>query len=370
MPKSDAVKLHDEMVGKFGERSVVMAAKIPKHDPVSSGSLALDFAIGIGGLPTDKYVEFFGAEGGGKTTLGLLAMGNFLDAQPKRAAVILDTEHKLSHTWVEQLLGAKRMERIIYFQPDDAEEAVGMYREAVLSGAVSFVLFDSIAAAETRRGMEDPTKDSFGGNAKVMARFSRIAGTFSAKYRCCTFAINQLRDDLEGYHRLITPGGRAVKHHATLRCYVKRAKGEVYEDLDGEKVRIGYQVAVKVIKNQLGGIEGRTCTYWFFNVPTEKWGFGVDQVEEISRLAMLTKAVERKGAWYYHPNLPSGKVQGADQFAEFVKRDEGVRTELTATIMARLKEYSNQVAPISTDPEGEDMPVGELFRQGVFGEDN
>ena len=368
--KPEAQKLRDEVAKKFDERSIIMASDIPRRAPVSSGSLALDFAIGIGGLPSDKYIEFFGVEGGGKTTLGILAMTNFLDAQPGRAVVILDTEHKMSPDWLERLVGAKRMRRVLYFQPDDAEQAVAMYKEAVGSGQVSFVLFDSIAAAETRYAMEDPQKETRGGNAKVMGRFSRIAATFSSKYHCCTFAVNQLRDDMEGFHRLITPGGRAVKHHASLRVYIKRGKGEVFEDIYEEKVKVGYQVAAKIVKNQLGGIEGRTAQYWFFSVETPRWGFGVDQVEEIIRLGAVTRSIDKRGSWYHHPALPADakgehKVQGADQFAEFVKRDELVRSELTTTIMAHLKEHAHEVAPIM-NPENAEMPVGELFRQDPF----
>jgi len=139
----------------------------------------------------------------------------------------------------------------------------------------------------------------------------------------------------------------------------------VFEDIYEEKVKVGYQVAAKIVKNQLGGIEGRTAQYWFFPVQTERYGFGIDQAEELARLARLTKAVEVKGNWYYHPNLPTGKIQGADQFADFVKRDEVARAEVTAAIMAHLKEHAHEVAPIM-NPENAEMPVGELFRQDPF----
>jgi recombination protein RecA len=360
---TQALKLRDQMVTKFDDRSVMMASDMPRRPAVSSGSLALDFAIGIGGLPSDRYVEFSGAEHTGKTTLGLLAMSNFLDAQLTRCAVILDIEHKLDPKWLTRLVGEEHMPRVIYLQPDDAEQAVAMYKEAVGSGQVSFVLFDSIAAAEPRYGMENAEKERVGGNSKIMARFSRIAATFSAKYACCTFAVNQTRDDIEGFHRIITPGGRAPKHHQILRVQVRRGKGEVFETIDGEQVRVGYVIAAKVVKNQCGGIEGRTCQWWFMCVPTERYGFGVDQVDEITRLAMVTGVIERRGGWYYHPGLPDGKIQGADRFFEAVKANDGLRGELTTAIMSRLQEHAHEVAPV-TDPEVplEKTPVAEIFR--------
>lgn len=357
------------MQGKFGEKSVMMASQMPRYPKISTGSLALDFAIGVGGWPSDRYVEVFGAESCGKTTLGLLGMRNFLDAQPKRGAVILDTEHKMDLDWAARITGADYMKtRIIYLQPDSIEDATEMYKECVSDGSTCFVLFDSIASAQTRKSVTTE-KDEMTGNAKAMARFAPIMAAFSAKYQCCTFAVNQTRDDIEGFHRIITPGGKAPKHAAVLRVYLKKAKGEVHEDLNGEKVKIGHTVAAKIVKNQAGGIEGRTCQYWFFNVHTDKWGFGVDQVEEISRLAALTGAIERKGAWYYHQLLPDGKICGADQFAVFVKESEPLRAELTTAIMTRLKEHGNEVAPISNSEDLDDMPVGELLRQSVFKED-
>lgn len=364
MPKSDVVKLKEALVEKFDERTIMMASDMPRYPRYSTGSISLDFALGVGGWPSDRLVEVFGAESCGKTTLGLLSMSNFLDAQPKRCALILDTEHKMDLDWLGRLVGEDRMRnRVIYVQPDDIEQAIEAYKEAVGSGIVCFTLFDSIASSTTRKSIQSD-KDEMTGNSKSMARFAPIMGAFSAKYQCCTFAVNQTREDIAGYHRIITPGGRAPKHAAALRVYLKPGKGEVTEEIDGEKMRIGYVVAAKVVKNQVGGIEGRTCQYWFFNVHTDKWGFGVDTVEEISRLAMITGVIERKGGWYYHEALPGGKVQGADQFAAFVKANEPVRKQLTATIMARLKEHAAEVAPISNPEALEEEPaVAPLFRQ-------
>ena len=355
------------MANRFGERSVMMASDMPRYPAISSGSIALDFAVGpIGGLPSDRFVEVFGKESCGKTTLGLLAMNNFLDAQPTRCALILDTEHKMDQEWLATLVGRERLKkRVIYLQPDDIETAIEMYKEGVSSGEVCFVLYDSIASSVTRKSIETE-KDEMTGNAKSMARFSPIMGAFSAKYHCCTFAVNQVRDDIEGYHRVITPGGKAPKHAAALRIYLKRGKGEIYEDIDGEKAQVGYVVAAKIIKNQVGGIEGRTCQYWFMSVPTERYGFGVDWVDEVTRLAVLTKVIERRGGWYYHPALPEGgKILGQDQFAAFVKQNAELRGELTAAIKDRLKEHASEVAPI-TDPGSEDAPVGELFQRNAF----
>lgn len=367
--KTEVHKLRDQLVDTFDARSVMMASDMPRYPRYSTGSISLDFALGVGGWPSDRMIEVFGGESCGKTTLGLLSMSNFLDAQPKRHALILDTEHKLDIDWLAKLVGAERLEnRVIYLQPDDIEQAIEMYKQAVTSGLICFCLYDSIASSTTRKSVTSD-KDEMTGNAKAMSRFAPIMGAFSSKYQCCTFAVNQTREDIMGYHRVMTPGGNARKHAAALRVYLKKAKGEIIEEINGEKVRVGYPVAAKVIKNQVGGIEGRTCSYWFMNISTEKWGFGVDQMEEISRLAMLTGVIQRKGGWYYHEALPGGKIMGADNFASFVKGNDGLRSELTAAIMARLSEHASVVAPIS-DPESlEGEPIAPIFRQSLFPDD-
>lgn len=365
MAKSEALKLRDQLQGKFGEKTVIMGSEMPQHPRISTGSLSLDLATGVGGWPSDRLVEVFGAEQCGKTTLGLMGMSNFLDAQPKRHALILDTEHKLEMGWLETLVGAERLaNRVIYIQPDDIEQACEIYKEAVKSGLVCFTLFDSIASAQTRKSVETD-KDEMTGNAKAMARFAPIMAQFSAKYQCLTYAVNQTRDDIAGFHRVITPGGHAPKHNAIMRVYLKKGKGEVFEDTaSGEKIRIGYVVSAKIVKNQAGGMEGRTCQYWFMSVPTEKWGFGVDQLEEISRLGVITGVVERKGGWYYHERIPGGKIQGADQFAAFVKGNPEVQKELREAITARIPSYVSQIAPVTNSDD--EMPVGEIFKRDPF----
>jgi recombination protein RecA len=161
------------MQEKFGQKSVMMAAQMPRYPKISTGSLALDFATGVGGWPSDRYVEVFGAESCGKTTLGLIGMKNFLDAQPKRGAVILDTEHKMDLDWAARITGDDYMKtRIIYLQPDSIEDATEMYKECVSDGSTAYVLFDSIASAQTRKSVTTE-KDEMTGNAKAMAGLPR-----------------------------------------------------------------------------------------------------------------------------------------------------------------------------------------------------
>jgi len=351
---ADLTKLRDNLREQFGAESVMMASEIPVRPLISSGSLALDFAMG-GGMPSDRIVEIAGAEGTGKTSLALLTMQQFLDADPGRGALILDVEHKLSSSWVEQLIGADRMGRVILAWPDTAEQATDLYTKAVKSGQISFVLFDSIAGAPTQRVTEKSAEvGNVGGNALAITRFAQLASIYSQKYNVLTLVINQLRDDMEGFHRMITPGGRALKHACVLRIQLKKGKGKIDEEVNGEKIQVGYTVVGKVVKNQQAA-EGRTAWWWFFKIPTEKWGFGVDTLDEIVRLATLTKVIATSGGWYTHPLLPvdkSGahKIQGLARLTEYIKAHPEIHAPLAEQVMAKLADVAAQVAPIS-DPE-------------------
>src|ERR1700742_2897201 len=113
-------KLYEDLQKEFGADTIMRAVDIPKRPGIPSGSLALDFAVGFGGMPQDRVIEISGKESSGKTTLAIMIMTHFLDANPDRAALFLDLEHKLTADWLEYLVGTERMQRIIYIQPDHA----------------------------------------------------------------------------------------------------------------------------------------------------------------------------------------------------------------------------------------------------------
>jgi recombination protein RecA len=360
-------KLRKKLQDSYGVDSVMFANEMPIRPKVSSGSLALDFACG-GGLPSDRCIEVAGPEGCGKTTLGLLAMANFLDNDPSRGAVILDTEHKLSKGWVEQLIGAERMKRVLTIWPDDAEEATDAYVEAVKSGQISFVLFDSIGGTPSKRVTEkSATIGNIGGNSLAITRFAELAKIYSDKYHCLTFGINQIREDMAGYHRHVTPGGKGWKFACVLRIQMKRGKGLIEEKINGEAMPVAHQVIAKVVKNQLAP-EGRTATYWFINVQTDKYPFGIDKLEETTRLSLLTGVVEQRGAWYYHPALPGGQVKSREALMDLVKFSPDISKVLVGDTMRVLSQggrVANLVAPL-TDPEAPiDDSVVELTTNGL-----
>lgn len=350
----EATKLLKQLQDRYGDDSVMMASQMPKYAPITSGSLALDFAIGIGGLPSDRVIELAGEEGTGKTTLALLTMQKFLAEQPDRGALILDLEHKLDPDWLKFLVGEQLLdERVIYVQPEHIEQATNIYKSAVGTGAICFALIDSIGGAPTVRRNDDASVGLYGGNAQGVGEFGRTAAALSAKYRCLTIGINQVREDMGGYNRHMTPGGRAWKHAVALRLLLKRGKGKLTEKINNEEYQIGYEIACKVIKSGVGA-PGRTASWWFYNVTTDKYGFGIDTLEEVVRLGILTEVIVRKGGWYHHPLLLEDKgehkVLGRDRLMDYIRDHVDVQQQLSSEITGRLADYGSEVAPMS-DPD-------------------
>jgi recombination protein RecA len=347
----------DEANKKYGEKAVIRASDIEVPPPIPSASLHLDFAIGIGGLPQNRVVECFGQEGCGKTTLGLLTMANFLKANPKRAAVILDMEHKTTKSWLYDLLGAELMDsgRVLYARPLYAEQATNMYVDLVGSGQVCFVLYDSIGGAPPKAVMDkDAEKAQVGGNSPAITKFARLAGTYSDVYNCLTFCINQTRDDMEGFRRHNTPGGRGVKHAYILRIYMRKSTKDKREGVvNGEKMIVRNKIHATIVKNQLAA-EGRTAEWWFQFVATDTHEFGIDTLDEIIRLSTSVGVVNQRSSMYDHPALPGGTVKSRDGLEAAIRADDSLRATIVSEVMAALKGDDTLVGKLSPiDPEWE-----------------
>ena len=176
---------------RFGADKVMMASDIPVGPPISTGSLALDFATGYGGFPSNRVVEICGKPDTGKTTLALMTMLNALAGDPQRGALFLDVEHKITPDWLEMVVGKELLEnRVIYVQPATIEEATNVYRKAVESGQVCIAILDSIGGAPTVRRNDDAEVGHYGGNAIGVGEWSRSAATYSSIHDCLTIGIN------------------------------------------------------------------------------------------------------------------------------------------------------------------------------------
>lgn len=355
MVTSKLSRLKSKLTDQFGADTVMFASEMPRYPAISSGSLALDFATGVGGLPSDRVIEIAGEPGSGKTSLALLAMQNFLAAQPDRGALILDTEAKMDPDWLAMLVGEQVLdERVLYIKPDHIEQATNIYKMSLQSGTVCFALLDSIGGSPTVRRNDDATVSSYGGNAMGVGEFGRAAASHSAKYHALTVGVNQIRADMSGYSRLNSPGGHAWQHAIALRLHLKKiTKSKVFEKISGEEVQVGYEVACKIVKSSVAA-PGRTASWWMYSVPTDRYGFGIDTLDEVVRLGTMTGVIERKGGWYHHRSLPLNngelKILGRDRLLEYIRSNPSAKRLLSEEIVNKLQDHAAVVAPMS-DPE-------------------
>lgn len=357
----NAQKLIDQINKKYGDNVMMRASEVPVYPAVHSGSYALDFAIGIGGLPSDRTIEIGGVEGCGKTTLALLAMVQNLNEFPERSALIMDMEHKLTMSWLRTLIGEELMDsgRVLYVQPDHIEQATNIYVDLVATGQVSFVLYDSIGGSASMAVMtKEAEKVQVGGDAKAIGKLMNLANIYSSKYRCCSVFINQERVDMDGYRRYMTPGGMKAKYMFILRIRLKAStskEDKIFRKVNGEEMMIGNLIKATIMKNQLAA-PYRTAEWKMYHVWTEEFGFGIDTTEEIVRLGMATGVITGSG-WYTHPAFPDNgkgehKLQGKAGVQAAVKADKALRDTIVSETLAVLKSDEELVAsivPIDTE---------------------
>lgn len=368
------LKLQSDLAGKYGERAAMFVSDMPESEFVTTGSLSLDFALGTGGFPTNRVVEIAGEEGGGKSSLALLIMAQFLDAFPEKAAILLDLEHKLSESWVKKLIGDERAERVILLWPDTIEEATDMYTKAAESGLVSYAVLDSIGGAPTQRvSNKSAESGNVGGNSLGVTRFAQFASVFSNKYDVCTVGVNQAREDMSGYQRHTTPGGRGWKHACVARIQIKKGKAKYFDKVDGEELQVGYDIVAKVVKNQMAA-PYRVAGWPFFNVETDKYGFGIDRVSEVSRLSMSVGVVDQRGAWYYHDDLPEGKIRSMASLIEYMRENEEFRERVAGQVIDAVSDRglasvapSGEEGDITEDDVGSN-PLEDILLHDEFGD--
>lgn len=362
-----ADKLLADVNKKYGDNTIMRASDVPVHPAIHSGSYALDHAIGIGGFPQDRTVEIGGSEGSGKTTLALLAMVQFLNdpTNADRSALILDMEHKLTMSWVRQLIGDELMDsgRVLYVQPDHIEQATNIYVDLVGTGEVCYVLYDSIGGSSGKAAVEkEAEKAQVGGDAKSIGRLVGLANIQSAKQRCCSVFINQERDDMDGYRRYMTPGGRKAKYMFILRIRLKASTSKddkVFAKIGGEEMQIGNLIKATCMKNQLAA-PFRSAEWKMYHVDTPEFGFGIDTTEEVVRLGVATGVIQGSG-WYTHPAFPADakgehKLQGIKGVQAAVKGDEALRKTIVSETLAVLKGNEDMIAAIAPiDAEAAEM---------------
>ena len=316
-------------------------SSIEKINAIPTFSPAINYLLAVGGWPEGKLIEFFGKEHSGKSSFAILALKDCYDYyKGEKMVAYVDLEHRFNPEWAEKL-GLKVDESLIVVQPPDAETGTDMMVHLIKSQQICAIVWDSTGAAATKHSMNDLTDkaDRVGGNAAVMKRNVQTVAPLANLHNVTCFYLNQLRADMGGYNRPMTPGGNAVKHAMSVRMYLRPGSEKYFDKINGENVQVGFPIVVKTVKNSYGPPfrEGWTD---FYNQPCVHLDHpGIDVQRDLARMGILLGIVERKGAWFSWEDI---SAQGRDSFFKQVW-ESGKTEDFNRAILNAIKQGSSLV---------------------------
>ena len=337
--RMEAVKQAMAKIEKSYGKGAIMMMGENKHEKVeviSSGSVGLDHALGVGGYPRGRIVEIYGTESSGKTTLAITAIA---EAQKQGGiAAFIDAEHSFDRFYAEKL-GVDTTQLLIA-QPDNGEQALEIAEQLIRSAAIDIIVIDSVAALTPKAEIEGEMGDNkVGLQARLMSQALRkLSGAISQTNTCCIF-INQLRQKIGVMFgpSEVTTGGLALKYYASVRLDVRRLTSLK----DGDQV-LGNRVSVKVVKNKVAPPFLKTEFDLIF-------GVGIDRMAEVLDLALEGDIIKKSGSFYRYDGSPL--AQGRSATIQMLRDTP----ELAEEIEARVRNIG-VVIPATGESEEENTP--------------
>jgi len=321
----------------FGKGSIMRlgANPIEEIEAISTGSLGLDIALGIGGLPRGRVVEIYGPESSGKTTLALQTIA---EAQRRGGiSAFIDAEHALDASYARKL--GVNIEDLLISQPDTGEQALEIADTLVRSGAIEVLVIDSVAALTPRAEIEGEMGDSLPGmQARLMSQALRKLTASISRTQCMVIFINQIRMKIGVMFGSpeTTTGGNALKFYASVRLDIRRI-GAIK---DRDEV-VGNQTRVKVVKNKVAPP--------FRQVEFDiLYGEGISKTGELLDLGVTAGVVEKAGAWFSYSGERIG--QGRENAKSFLKQ----HPEMAQELERKIRENAGLIAAKITDASSED----------------
>ncbi len=322
----------DKLEKSYGKGAVMKLGDAPVEamEAISTGSLGLDIALGIGGVPKGRVIEIYGPESSGKTTL---ATHIIAEAQKKGGiAAFIDAEHAFDQFYAKKL--GVDIENLLISQPDNGEQALEIADNLIRSGAIDVIVIDSVAALVPKSEIEGEMGDSkMGLHARLMSQALRkLTGTIS-KTNCCCIFINQLRDKIGVMFGSpeTTTGGNALKFYASVRLDIRR----IAQIKDSDEVA-GNRVKVKIVKNKVAP----PFRIAEFDV---MFGQGISKVGEIVDLGVEYGIVKKAGSWYSYGDTKLG--QGRDAVKQLLLDNPELSDELEGKIRDAVSGVTLMVEP-------------------------
>ena len=330
----------EQIIKNYGQGAVMFLGgegnKKLDVESVPTGSIGLDYALGIGGLPKGRIIEIYGPESGGKTTVTLHAIAE--TQKLGGMAAFIDVEHALDPVYAKSL--GVDIDHLIVSQPDTGEQALEIMETLARSGAIDIVVLDSVAAMVTKAEIDGEIGDSFVGvQARLMSAAMRKLTSVISKSNTVAIFINQVREKIGVMYGNpeTTPGGRALKFYASVRIEVR--KGE--KIVDGGEI-IGYTTKCKVVKNKVAPPFKETQFDMIF-------GEGISRLGEIITMGEELGFIKKSGAWYSYNGDRLG--QGKEKTKKFLKENDDLRLEIEGKIKENMSKLDMSA---SEDGEGTD----------------
>src|SRR6267154_791213 len=323
--KLKALKLTIDKIEKdFGKGSVMMMGEKGEtlQDVISTGSIGLDVALGIGGLPRGRVIEIYGPESSGKTTIATHVIA---EAQKKGGmCAFIDAEHAFDSNYARKL--GVDVDNLLISQPDYGEQALEIADRLILSGALDVVVIDSVAALVPKSELEGEMGDSkMGMQARLMSQALRKLTATISKTNCCCIFINQLRDKIGVMfgNPETTTGGNALKFYASVRLDIRR----MAQIKDGDE-SIGNRVKVKVVKNKVAP-PFRIAEFDII------FGEGISKIGEIIDMGVEMNIIQKSGSWFSYGDSKIG--QGRDSVKQFLVDNPEVAEDIEKKIRESLQ---------------------------------
>jgi recombination protein RecA len=324
--KLKALKLTlDKLDKTYGKGTVMKMSdqSVVNVDAISSGSLGLDLALGVGGYPRGRVVEIYGPESSGKTTLTLHAIA---EAQKKGGiAAFIDAEHAFDRTYAQDL--GIDIDNLIISQPDHGEQALEITDNLIRSGAIDIIVIDSVAALTPKSEIEGEMGDSkMGLHARLMSQALRKLTSSISKTNCTVIFINQLREKIGVMfgNPETTTGGNALKFYCSVRLDIRRST----QIKDNNSEVRGNKTRVKVVKNKVAP-PFKTAEFDIM------YGQGISKVGEIIDIGVDYEIIKKAGSWYSYEDTKLG--QGRDAVKTLLLENPDLMDELEAKIKEAIK---------------------------------
>jgi len=310
----------DKIEKSYGKGSIMRMGDKPVDDvpAISSGSIGLDIAMGIGGYPKGRIIEIFGPESSGKTTLAIHAIAE--SQKQGGIAAIIDAEHAFDPTYAKKL--GVNIDELLISQPDNGEQALEIADSLIRSGAIDIIVIDSVAALTPKAEIEGEMGDSrMGLQARLMSQALRKLTANISKTKTCVIFINQLREKIGIMfgNPETTTGGNALKFYASVRLDIRK----VSQLKDGEEIQ-GTHTRVKVVKNKVAP-PFRKAEFDIL------YGEGISKVGEIVDLGVELNIIKKSGSWFSYGETKLG--QGREGVKALLKDNPELMEELESKIL-------------------------------------